>query len=241
MPIALAVTSRFVLEGWIGPRTLATAKQLLATVALCCRSTYPLLLIDEHLPYPTAILEVFGVIWHRRRRHGRGRKKYPALKAPEGLWVGVVRKVRDGAGQLLRVTTRALFGRRGAIRKRIAQLGIGHAINTSHLERLNGTLRSQQPRLARRTRNLSRTARPWQWAWALWRDWYNWMQPHPALNGRTPAMAQGLTDHVWSVLEYATYPVHVSELQRALWAEERQKVLRSPLEGQKRRKILPIS
>jgi hypothetical protein len=92
------VTSRFVLELRVGPRTLAVAKELLATVALCCPAAYPLLLIDEHLPYPAAILEDFGVAWHRRRRHGRGRKKYPALKAPAGLLVGVVRKVRDAAG-----------------------------------------------------------------------------------------------------------------------------------------------
>jgi len=220
---------------------LALAKELLATVALCCPSGYPLLLIDEHLPYPTAILEVFGVLRHRRRRHRRGRKKCPALKAPEGLLVGVVRKVRDAAGRLLRVTTRALFGRRRAIRRRIAQLRVGHDINTSHLERLNGTLRGQQTRLARRTRNVSRREGPLRWALALWRDWHNWMQPQEALGGRTPAMAQGLADRVWSVREYVTYPVHVSDLQRAIWAEERQKVLTSPLEGKKRRKILPLS
>ncbi len=235
------MTSRFVLEACVGPRTLAMAKELLATVALCCPATYPLLLIDEHLPYPTAILEVFGTIGYRRRRHRRGRKKYPALKAPEGLLVGVVRKVRDAAGNLLRVTTRALFGRKREIRRRIAQLGIGCEINTSHLERLNGTLRSQQTRLARRTRNVSRRESHLRWALALWRDWYNWMEPHEALGGRTPAIAQGLTDQVWSVADYVTYPVHVSELQRALWAEERQKVLRSPLEGKKRRKTLPLS
>jgi hypothetical protein len=217
------------------------AKELLATVALCCPATYPLLLIDEHLPYPTAILEVFGVIWHRRRRRGHGRKKYPALKAPAGLWVGVVRKVRDTAGNLIRVTTQALFGRRRDIRKRIAELKIGHDINTAHLERLNGTLRSQQTRLARRTRNISREEGRLRWALALWRDWYNWMQPHEALQGWTPAMVQGLTDRVWSVMDYVTYPVHVSDLQRAIWAEDRAKVLRSPLEGKKRRKILPTS
>ena len=210
-------------------------------MAGCCPTAYPLLLIDEHLPYPRAILEVFGVVRHRRRRRGRGRKKHPDLKAPAGLWVGVVRKVRDAAGNLLRVTTRALFGRRREIRRRIAALGIGHDINTSHLERLNGTLRGQQTRLARRTRNFSRQERHLRWALALWRDWYNWMQPHEALGGRTPAMAQGLTDRVWSVADYVGYPVHVSELQRAIWAEERQERLTSPLEGEKRRETLPTS
>ena len=225
----------------VGPRTLELAKQLVATVALCRAGTYPLLLIDDHRPYPMAILEVLGVIWHRRRRYGRGRKKYPALKPPPGLLVGVVHKVRDAAGRVQRVQTRALFGRRRDIRQRIARLKLGHEINTSHLERLNGTLRSQQTRLARRTRNRSQQESWLGWALALWRDWTNWMQPHESLKGRTPAMVAGLTDRVWSMADYVSYPVHVSELQRAIWAEERENVLRSPLEGQKRRRILPTS
>ena len=57
-----------------------------------------LLKIDDHLPYPRAILDVFGQIQHRRRRAGRGRKKYPALKSPLGLHVGVVKKQRDQRG-----------------------------------------------------------------------------------------------------------------------------------------------
>lgn len=235
------MTPRFVLDLRVGPRSLDLAKQLVATVALCRAGTYPLLLVDEHLPYPTAILEVFGVVQYRRRRRRRGRKKHPALKAPPGLLVGVVRKVRDASGRVLRVRGRALFGRRREIRKRVARCGVGHEINTSHLERLNGTLRGQQTRLARRTRNASQREDRLGWALALWRDWYNWMQPHEALQGRTPAMAAGLTDRVWSMADYLTYPVHVSDLQRAIWAEDRANVLRSPLDGKKRRKTLPTS
>ncbi len=155
--------------------------------------------------------------------------------------MGVVHKVRDSSGKLLRVKTRALFGRRREIRQRIAELGIGHDINTAQLERLNGTLRSQQTRLARRTRNVSREGVWLWWSLALWRDGQKWMRPHEALGGRTPAMALGLTDHVWTVAEYVSYPVHVSEWQRAIWAEERKNLLTSALEGQKRRKTLPIS
>jgi hypothetical protein len=54
------------------------------------------LCIDDHLPYPAAILQVFGQIKHRRRRKkGRGRKRKPTLKPPPNLLVGVVKKVRD--------------------------------------------------------------------------------------------------------------------------------------------------
>lgn len=226
----------------VGPRTLETACQLVASVAICCGKKLPVLLIDDHLPYPAAILQVFGEIKHRRRRKkGRGRKRKPTLKAPPALLVGVVKKIRDAKGRLLKVTTYALFGRLRDIKHRIRRLGIGKSINTSHLERLNGTLRGQQTRLARRTRNGSRLDCALQWALWLWRDLYNWTRVHGSLQGRTPVMVLGLTKKTWLVLEYIRYPVHVSDLQREQWAEQRKDVLESALEKYQRKKSLPIS
>ena len=54
----------------VGPRTLALAKRLVAAVATAgagARTAPPLLLVDDHRPYPQAILEVFGRLRHRRR------------------------------------------------------------------------------------------------------------------------------------------------------------------------------
>jgi hypothetical protein len=84
---------------------------------------------------------------HGRRRRGRGRKKHPRLKLPPRLWVGVVHKVRDATGKLLRLRRRALFGRRKDLQQRIRALGLGAEINTSRLERLHLTRRGQQARL----------------------------------------------------------------------------------------------
>lgn len=226
----------------IGPRTLELAKELVASVAICCGKVHsPLLLIDEHLPYPAAILHVFGQVKHRRRKNGLGRKCKPTLKPAAGLLVGVVKKIRDAKGKLLEVTTYALFGRMKDIKHRIRRLGIGTGINTSHLERLNGTLRTQQSRLSRRTRNLSKLAIVLQWALWLWRDLYNWTRVHGSLQGCSPAMVLGLTKKVWSVLEYIRYPVHVSDLQREQWAEHRKDVLESALEKYQCKKSSPIS
>jgi len=225
----------------VGPRTLEMALALVASVATCCTAAeLPLLLIDDHLPYPAAILQVFGQIKHRRRRVRHGRRCHPGLKPPEGLRVGVVKKLRDAKGNLLRVSSKALFGSVSQIEHLIRKLGIGNKINTSHLERLNGTIRGQQTRLARRTRNGSRRTEMLQWSLWLWRDLYNWIQLHSTL-GCTPAMALGLTDHVWSVLEYVSYPVHVSDLQREEWTERRNSALESPLEVYQRKKCLPTS
>lgn len=218
------------------------AGQLVASVAIYSSLTsLPLLLIDDHLPYPAAILRVFGQVKHRRRRRRRGRKKHPKLKAPPSLQVGVVKKLRDQRGNLLRVSTKALFGSKKAIERRIRKLGIGQKINTSHLERLNGTIRGQQARLARRTRNGSRLTEMLQYSLWLWRDLYNWTRVHYSLLDLTPAMALGLTDEVWSVLKYVLYPVHVSDLQHQERAEQRNSVLESALELYQRKKCLPIS
>lgn len=240
--MALAAASRYVIELRLGPRTLESARELLASVAACCRPRQPLLIeADEHRPYPQAILDLFGVTRFRRRRHGRGRRKHPDLKPPPGLLVGVVHKVRDACGNLLRVKTRRLFGRRRDILKLLKRLKVGRRINTGHIERLNGTMRTQQTRLARRTRNVSHAPQPLQSALWLWRDLYHWVHPHSSLGGHTPAVAIGLAEEAWTVRDYVCYPVHVGSWQRALWAEQRQNLLTIGLNGQKHRKLLPLS
>jgi hypothetical protein len=213
---------------------------LTASVAIYSKGT-PLILIDDHLPYPQAILTVFGQIKHCRRKNGRGRFKHPALKPHVNFQVGVVKKLRDNRGNLLKVSTKALFGRKKQIEKYIQKLGIGRKINTSHMERLNGTIRSQQARLIRRTRCGSHLEEFLQYSIWLWRDLYNWTRVHYSLLDETPAMALGLAEDVWTVLKYILYPVHVSDLQRIDWAEQRNSVLESAVDVYKRNKVLPIS
>jgi hypothetical protein len=157
------------------------------------------------------------------------------------LQAGVVKKLRDQRGNLLKVSTKALFGIKKEIVKRIQDLCIGQKINTSHVERLNGTIRGQQARLARRTRNGSHLKEMLQYSMWLWRDLYNWTRMHYSLLGETPAMALALTDEIWTVLKYVLYPVHVSDLQRRDWAEQRNSVLESAVDVYKRNKTLPIS
>lgn len=233
--------ARFVLDLRLGPRSLDSAKQLLASVAEHCRpDALPLFMTDDHRPYPQALLHTFGLTRHRRRKHGRGRRKYADLKPPPGLLAGIVTKVRDAAGNLLGIKTRRLYGRSKEIHKRLRKLKLGHQINTAHVERLNGTIRTQQTRLARRTRNVSRDETRLQASVSVWRDLYHWTRLHGALE-KTPAMALGLTHRVWSVVEYVRYPVHVGEFQRALWAETREKLLTMGLFREKPHKPLPTS
>lgn len=244
--MALASVTRFALDVRVGPRTLDMARQLVASVAMCCRSLTDrlLVLIDNHLPYPQAILDVFGRLMHRRRRRGRGRKKYPGLKPPPNLLVGVVEKVRSKTGKVLKVKARRLFGTMKRITWWIRRLHLGRRVNTAHVERLNGTMRGHQARLARRTRSGSRRDAALQWSLSLWRDLYNWVWPHGALSehaATTPAMAMDLAEGVWTARRYAEYPVHVSDLQRQDRAERRNDLLESALDKYLRKKALPTS
>jgi len=230
----------------LGPRTIESAAAMLGVVAGCCGQA-PLLLMDAHRAYPAAILQVFGEVQHRRRRRkcvgrgGRGRLKHKRLKPPRGLLAGVVDKVRDKAGNLLRVKTRVLFGRRKEIIRRIKKLKLGQGINTAHVERFNATARGRLARLARKTRAVSRRRTPLRDALGLFRDVYNWVHMHASLAGRTPALAMGLAQENWTMPQYVNYPVHAGEFLRAIWLEEQEKRIRPALIPVKPPKVVPIS
>ena len=201
----------------------------------------PLILIDDHLPHQQAILRVFGQIKRHRRRHGRGKLKYPRLKPPADLQVSVVEKIRVSRGNLLIVSTKALFGQKKEIEKYIQKLDIGQKIDTSHMKRLNSTTKGQQARLARRTCNGSHLKIMLQYSIWLWRDMYNWTRMLFSLWGQTPAMALGLTSEVRTIHKYILYPIHASDLQRLDWAEQRNSVLESAIDVYERNKVLPMS
>ena len=73
-------------------------------------------------------------------------------------------------------------------------------ICTSHIERLNLTMRMQMRRLTRLTNAFSRKLENHRASVALHFAWYNFCQIHGSLK-ITPAMEAGITDHVWSVEE----------------------------------------
>jgi hypothetical protein len=68
------------------------------------------MLVDNHLHYPAALLQVFSEVLHLRRKRRHGRRKSPALKPPL-LLAGVVHQVRDASGNEVKVRCLALFGR----------------------------------------------------------------------------------------------------------------------------------
>ena len=71
-------------------------------------------------------------------------------------------------------------------------------ISTSYMERWNLTLRMQNRRFTRLTNGFSKKFENHRHMLALTMVYYNFCRKHRSLGGRTPAMASGLTDYIWT-------------------------------------------
>jgi len=231
---ALAMGSWFLLWVDVGPRTQEQAALMLAQVVARVREL-PLFLTDGWKAYSAALLQVLGIVYRRRRRGKVGRKPKPRLVAPKHLFYAQVVKVRNQRGQVAEVNRRVVFGgpRRFMQQLRLRQLGT--TIQTAFMERWYGTLRGLVAPLRRRTRCLS-----WSWGRHRGRLWlmvslYNFVMPHKSLRQgrtrRTPAMAIGLTDHIWSYREYIWLPAHADPVLRQQMDEQIEHLLTPALQG----------
>jgi hypothetical protein len=72
-------------------------------------------------------------------------------------------------------------------------------IRTSHVERMNGSIRTFCKRMARLTYCFSKRWDNHRAALAMLFCHYNYCRKHAALKGMTPAMEHGLSTKVWSV------------------------------------------
>jgi transposase-like protein/IS1 family transposase len=71
---------------------------------------------------------------------------------------------------------------------------------TSHSERLNLSLRMHNRRMTRLTNAHSKKWENHESMMGLWFAWYNFVRVHSTIK-TSPAVAQGLTDHVWTIEE----------------------------------------
>lgn len=78
------------------------------------------------------------------------------------------------------------------------------AISTSYVERQNLTMRMCMRRFPRLTNAFSKKLENHVLALALYSMHYNFARPHKSLANpypRTPAMAAGISDHIWTIKE----------------------------------------
>ena len=77
-------------------------------------------------------------------------------------------------------------------------------ISTSYVERQNLTMRMSMRRFTRLTNAFSKKIENHMHAISLHFMWYNFARPHKTLSKpylKTPAMAAGVTDHIWTAEE----------------------------------------
>jgi IS1 family transposase len=169
---------------------------------------------DAYPAYETAILRAYGETVTPARTGKPGRPKGPSQVAPAGLVYATVEKVRK-KGRVVEILTRVVFGTIAAVAAALKDSRVSRSINTSLLERHHLTDRHHNARKSRKTYRFSKDWRFHEAATYFTMYSYNFCWPvrtlrEPTGDGhyrkRTPAMAAGLTDHVWSISEWITFP-----------------------------------
>jgi hypothetical protein len=172
-----------------------------------------LLTSDGYAPYAGAIEEVYGEWVQPERKPGPGRPPGPRRALPAGLVYATVTKKRE-KGRVVEVIRAVVFGVWGLLQVWLGRSGVSNKINTSFVERNNATDRHQNARKRRKTYCFSRQKRMHDAATYFVSYTYNFcwavrtlrVKEGEAWRPRTPAMAAALTDHVWSLREWLTYP-----------------------------------
>lgn len=211
MGLAMMVSSRLWLAGVVSrTRDTQLADRLLRQVRACCRVGSTLLVCtDGWAAYPGSIKRAFRD--KVKETAGRGRA---CLRVWSGLCIATVIKCTEKK-RIVEVTRKMTLGTLEQANKLLqASLG-GTVLNTAFIERLNGTMRERLATLTRKCRHAAQRVHPLETGMYLIGTTYNFCCPHQALSKRstpgqqkqTPAMASGITDHLWSVAEVLRYKV----------------------------------
>jgi IS1 family transposase/transposase-like protein len=212
--ISFAPEFRLILAVFVGPRTLDSALQLIQMTAAVVLGV-PCFFSDGFSCYLSALIDVYHTLQTFPRTGKPGRPKQPVKEPhPELVYGQVIKKKQKGRLQELVYRVRC-----GA--KRLEALGL--SISTSLLERLNLTLRQALAPLVRKSGSFCKDRLQMRRRVVFFQAFYNFARPHmslrvplpdqaphatgliqPKWHHRTPGMAAGLTDHVWTFRELLT-------------------------------------
>jgi IS1 family transposase len=208
----------------IGDRTLAMAQRVVhQVVQVLAPGCVPLFLTDGFKEYTTALLTHYGQWVQPARWRAQGPTPKPRwVPLPGLLYAQVVKTVRRR--RLVRVQHRVVFGTLEAVQQVL--VACGWQINTACIERLNLSIRQHVAAIGRRVTTLCKHEDGLRQQLALYHVYHNFCLPHASLrvllpqplptNGtgsaktwrpRTPAMAAGLTERVWTLREVLMFRV----------------------------------
>jgi hypothetical protein len=213
--VALDPEARLVLAVVPGARDAEGVEEVVGEVKDRTGGRAPdLVTSDDYPAYETALLEAYGQEVTTTATGRPSRKMAPEKVPPPGMSYATVEKRRE-KGRVAEVITRVVFGTMAAAQAAVARSEVSRGINVSFLERQNATDRHRNARKVRRTYTFSKD---WRVHEAMtYFTIYNYNLCWPVrrltergggghLRRRTPAMAAGLADHVWTMREWITLP-----------------------------------
>lgn len=206
---------RLVLAVIPGSRSIENAEAIVTEVKQRLGGAAPELITSDEAPaYASAIENAFGVpVVPAPNRPGRPRIA-PQQRLPEGLNYATVHKHRQN-NRVVAVERRQIFGTRAGLDRALEGSKVSRTVNTSFLERRHATDRGRNARKSRRTYRFSKDWRVHEAMtyFTLYSDNFCWpvrtlsvRSGDGRLLRRTPALAAGLTDHVWSRDEWLRFP-----------------------------------
>ena len=214
LAMALQVSTRLWLGGVVSAhRDGKLITHLIEQVRRCALYRGLLFCVDGFSAYVSSIQKVFRtpvITGKRGRPHLREWKHICIVQVIKQVSrkrvVGIIRRVAGGAPEQVE-----------SLLKQTQNTPQGHV---AYIERLNGTFRSRIAALARRGRSLARQSETLHQAMYLVGTVYNFCAAHKSLRQvlylpnnsrrwipRTPAIAAGITDHIWTVQELLSYQV----------------------------------
>ncbi|NOY28029.1 MAG: helix-turn-helix domain-containing protein [Oligoflexia bacterium] len=207
--IAFDAVNKVVLASVVGKRTQPHAVSLLEEVKRVTACMPALFSSDQLEQYTSALLQVYGTLVHPPRKPGPGRPPHPRLVPPPDLrYVQVVKQYKRS--RVAKVTRKVVFGDHEEVKAILAESIVSSKINTSYVERNNGTIRHMDARCNRKTYRFSKCVDNHLRQLDLTLAYYHLCRPHRTLTKRhgrptTPFIAAGLTDHVWTMGEMLSF------------------------------------
>lgn len=215
----------------VGKRTLPQARRLVFRLKAATDGHLPFVTSDELPHYVHARLDVYGQWVPPPRQGTRGRFPKPRRMPPPDLCDAGVGKEREN-GRGVEVTTRIVYGTTEQGNAALRASPVSGTSNTSAVERNNLTVRQHARRMGRKVKAFSQDPHYLEQQLTSAFAYYHLVVPHHSLRQRlrrplltkgrkgsrkkwkpaTPAMAAGLTDHVWTrdaLLSFRVPPQHL--------------------------------
>ena len=187
--------SKLIVSLVVGKRTKEQTQEVVSdTQSRLCKGHLPTLFSDGYEGYESSILEVFGRRYAAPKTGSKGRPSLDIIRWPQGLAYGQV--IKSTTGQCSDGIHLKVVRGKAQLLHTLSLLGY-EKINTSSVERHNGTSRLHNQRKVRKTLAFSKSHLYHGWMSWLSVVQYNFCRAHGSLrikdeNGvhhRTPAMA----------------------------------------------------